>query len=179
MKSRNRTIFLLIAFILSLSAFFLSAYLESFKDFGYLSVFIFNLIGASTLFLPTPSFIFVIAASAFLNPILVAFFSALGATIGELTGYMAGLGGEELVEKSKWHKNIKKWMDKNGPLTLFLLAAIPNPFFDVAGIIAGAAQISVRKYMLVVFCGKFVKFMILALIGNRTSFFFDGIFSRF
>ena len=165
MKKRHKLGLLFVATLISFSAYFLSKDISLLKSFGYFGIFVINLIAASTIFLPAPSFLAVIAAGMFLNPFLVALFSAFGASIGELTGYMAGTGGEEFIENKKWYKKVRLWMDKNGIITLFILAAVPNPFFDMAGMIAGATNISVKKYLLVVFAGKFVKFLMFANLG--------------
>ena len=42
---------------------------------------------------------------------------------------------------------------------MFALAAIPNPFFDVAGIAAGSLGYSIRRYLLYVLAGETVKFV--------------------
>lgn len=144
------------------------------QNLGYFGVFIINLLGSATIILPIPSFAATIAGGAVLNPILIGIFSAVGSTLGELTGYFAGVGGEELVKKDKRSlaselgKNIQKvekWMDKRGLWVVFVLAAIPNPLFDLAGIISGASGIPIRKYLIAVFFGKLIKFVLLAYIG--------------
>ena len=135
------------------------------QNLGYIGVFIINLLGSATIILPIPSFAATIAGGAVLNPILTGIFSAMGSTLGELTGYYAGVGGDELVKKNKNIQKVEKWMDKHGLWVVFVLAAIPNPFFDLAGIISGASGIPIRKYLMVVFAGKLIKFIILAYIG--------------
>jgi len=89
----------------------------------------------------------------------------LGATIGELTGYLAGIGGGVIIEKDPRVGKVKKWMEKYGLWTLFVLAVIPNPLFDLAGIVAGATKVPVYKYFLVVWLGKFVKFVSISFLG--------------
>jgi membrane protein YqaA with SNARE-associated domain len=42
---------------------------------------------------------------------------------------------------------------------LFLLAAIPNPLFDVAGVAAGALRYPVWGFLVAVLVGKLVKFV--------------------
>ena len=99
------------------------------------------------------------------NPIAVGIIAALGATIGELTGYMAGVGGKVFIDKNKWYLRIEKWIRKDGFLTLFIFSAIPNPLFDVAGIMAGVTGYPVHKFMGSTFLGKTVKFVTIALFG--------------
>jgi uncharacterized membrane protein YdjX (TVP38/TMEM64 family) len=136
------------------------------QNLGYLGIFVANLIGSASIFLPVPTLLTVIAAGAFLNPLLVGILAAIGATIGELTGYYAGVGGEEFVKDNKNIQKVERWMDKYGLWVVFVLAAIPNPFFDLAGIISGAAGLSIKKYLIAVFFGKLIKFVVLAYLGR-------------
>jgi uncharacterized membrane protein YdjX (TVP38/TMEM64 family) len=106
-----------------------------------------------------------VAAGALLNPVLVGIFSAIGSTIGELTGYYAGVGGEDLIKKDKRIEKVEKWMDRYGLWVVFVLAAVPNPIFDLAGIVSGASGIPVRKYLIAVLGGKLIKFILLAYLG--------------
>ena len=137
------------------------------KSLGYVGVFIANLIGAASIFLPIPSFLVVITAGVFLNPILVGISASAGAAIGELTGYFAGVGGETFVKNNKNIQRVERWMDKYGLWVVFVLAAVPNPFFDLAGIISGASGVPIRKYLIVVFFGKLIKFTAFAYLGTR------------
>lgn len=156
---------LILSLGLGLLAYILRNQIVYFQNFGYLGLFIINLLGSATIFLPMPSLALTIAAGAFLNPILVGIFSAMGSTIGELTGYYAGKGGKEPVKENKNIKKVQKWMDKYGLWVVFVLAVIPNPFFDLTGITSGASAIPVKKYLIAVFGGKLIKFILLAYLG--------------
>jgi len=57
-------------------------------------------------------------------------------------------------------------MDRHGFLTLFLLSAIRNPLFDVAGLTAGSLKYSPVRYWLAVALGKSVVYITLALGGQ-------------
>jgi len=152
--------------VLGISAFIFGRNIKNLQDLGYLGVFIANLLGSATIILPIPSFAATVAAGAFLSPVLTALFSAAGSTIGELTGYYTGLGSGDFIKWSdKRVKKVQAWIDKYGLWVVFVLAAIPNPLFDIAGIISGASKVSVWKYLLIVFSGKLIKFLILAYTG--------------
>jgi len=56
-------------------------------------------------------------------------------------------------------------MERYGMLTLFVLAAIPNPTFEFAGITAGAVRMSFARFMLSVTAGKIVRGVTLAFLG--------------
>jgi uncharacterized membrane protein YdjX (TVP38/TMEM64 family) len=60
-------------------------------------------------------------------------------------------------------------MSKNGFLTIFVLAVIPNPFFDLAGICSGLAGYPLKKFLLATILGKSVKFISFSLLGAKTS----------
>ena len=123
---------------------------EYFERVGYPGLFLVTLMANASIILPTPGFIAVVVAAAVLNPLLVALIGAAGMTIGELSGYLVGRAGSTITpgkgkaEESRWarwaafsSKLVKRW----GVLGIFVLAALPNPLFDIAGIAAGAVRI--------------------------------------
>jgi len=137
------------------------------KTFGYLGIFLLSLISTSTLFLPFPLYSIVTIASALgMRPFLVSIFSALGMTIGELTGYLVGVGGGSFIEKK--HKSIIKkfenFFKRFGILTISLFAFLPFPF-DIIGIMAGMGKYDIKKFFLATFIGKFFKALLLSYTG--------------
>jgi uncharacterized membrane protein YdjX (TVP38/TMEM64 family) len=56
-------------------------------------------------------------------------------------------------------------MLKYGDLTIFLLALIPNPLFDIAGMVAGALKMPMWRFLLWVWLGKCIKMLAFALGG--------------
>lgn len=99
------------------------------------------------------------------NPLLVATIAGFGATIGELSGYLAGFSGQGIIENQLRYEQVVKWMEKNGPLTITILAFIPNPLFDVAGMIAGAFRMPVLKFLFFALIGKLLKMILVAYLG--------------
>ena len=61
-------------------------------------------------------------------------------------------------------------MRRYGMLTLFTLAAVPNPLFEVAGLTAGATRYSFLRFMGAVTPGKVVRGLLLAYVGERLIF---------
>jgi membrane protein DedA with SNARE-associated domain len=55
-------------------------------------------------------------------------------------------------------------MQRHGMLTIFLLAAIPNPIFDVGGIVAGIIHMPVWRFIASAWAGKAVRLGMLAFI---------------
>jgi membrane protein YqaA with SNARE-associated domain len=133
---------------------------------GYPAVFLASLISNATLVLPAPGFALVIAAGSTLNPILVGIIAGLGAALGELTGYLAGYGGAIVVHKRPIYKKIEARIRRWGPLTVFVLAFIPNPAFDIAGITAGALHMPVWQFLAAAWLGKGLRFILLAAFGT-------------
>jgi len=144
--------------------------LQAVEKYGYLGIFLISIIGNATIVLPVPTFVVAFAGgAAFESTIAVAIIAAAGATLGEMTGYLAGTSGKAIVENRDMYERFNAWMQRYGLVALFILAAIPNPFFDVAGIIAGMSKIPVPTYLLVTWAGKIVKFLIIAYLGAGSS----------
>ena len=57
-------------------------------------------------------------------------------------------------------------MQRRGFLTLFVLSAIPNPLFDLAGISAGVLHYPVARFLLACWLGKTIKALALAYLGS-------------
>ena len=156
---------LVLAIIISVLVFVFRDKFVHLENYGYLGIFLISVLGNATIILPVPVILTAFLGGGIFNPILVGIITAFGASIGELTGYLAGSAGQIVIEKDKRLKKIEGWMQKYGIVTLFVLAAIPNPLFDLAGIVAGATKVPVWKYLIVVFLGKLVKFLGFAYLG--------------
>ena len=106
---------------------------EHLTAYGYPAVFLLSLIGNAAFLLPAPGIALVVAAGGVLDPIAVGLVAGLGAALGELTGYLVGFGGQTVLEKRSLYWRIEGWMRKSGSLVIFVLAAVPNPIFDIGG----------------------------------------------
>jgi len=126
-------------------------------NYGYLGLFVMSVLGNATLIIPAPVFVMACAAGLVYGPIGVGIVAGVGAALGELTGYMAGAGGKALIPQGRFYERLLRFMQRHGMLTIFLLAAIPNPIFDVGGIIAGALQMKGWKFLLATAFGKSVR----------------------
>jgi membrane protein YqaA with SNARE-associated domain len=170
MKRRNLEIIMLILVLMITAAiyfFIRSDMLRNLRHLGYAGVFLISLISSATIFVPVPGFVAPFFAGAMLNPFLVGVVAGVGSAIGELTGYSAGFGSRIVIEdkKVKNYGKIKKWMRINGFMTILILSFLPNPFFDIAGVIAGASEYPAWKFFISCCIGKSLRFIILALIG--------------
>ncbi len=164
MKKFKQLAGLILVIVISVIIFIYRDKFTNLENYGYAGLFVLSILGNATIVLPIPVVLTAFLGGGLFNPLLVGIVVSLGATIGELTGYLAGLSGREVIDGKKFGK-INGWMKKYGLWTLFALAAIPNPAFDLAGIVAGATKISVYKYLIVVFAGKLVKFLTISYLG--------------
>ena len=138
-------------------------------QFGYPGIFLVELISSATLILPVPGVLFTSAMAAVFNPWWVAAAAGSGATLGELTGYVAGFSGQGVIENRTWYDRVTGWIKKYGDATIFVLALIPNPIFDVGGMAAGALRMPVWRFLLFSWLGKIGKMLIFAFGGSQIS----------
>lgn len=136
-----------------------------FATLGYAGAFLAMVLSNATLILPAPGLIVVFALGSSFNPLVLGVAGGLGATLGEVTGYLTGYSGLGVMEHSPITARINRWMDRNGMLTIFALAVFPNPFFDMAGVVAGAGRMSLLRFFAVTFCGKAIQATLVALAG--------------
>ena len=94
-----------------------------------------------------------------LNPFLAAAIAASAEAIGEMTGYLAGMGGSSLFERNRFYLRFKKVFTRYSSLCLFVGGLIPNPVFDVLGIAAGSIRYSITRFLLILFISKTLKFL--------------------
>ncbi len=149
--------------------------LSRFAWLAYLGVFGIQLLSNLTIIAPVPiaSAIMVSIATQW-NPFLVALFASLGGTIGELSGYFAGNVAEKISinESTPGYTRIRGWMNRYGPWAIAFLAFQPVLPFDIGGIVAGAAKMSLWKFLPALWLGKFPKYLILTYFGVEVIHFF-------
>jgi len=58
------------------------------------------------------------------------------------------------------------WMKKYGNATVFVMALIPNPMFDLAGISAGMLKMPLPRFLFWCLMGKLLKMIIFAYSGS-------------
>lgn len=138
---------------------------QKFGALGYPGIFFISMLSNATLILPVPGVLFTSAMGAVFNPWWVALAAGTGAAIGELTGYLAGFSGQAVIENKKWYERVSGWMKKYGDITILVLAFVPNPVFDVAGMVAGALRMPLWRYLLMSWIGKIGKMLLFAFGG--------------
>ena len=138
---------------------------EKLESYGYIGIFLISILANATVLIPAPGLVIVFSMGAKFSPLLVGIAAGLGATIGELSGYLAGYSGQAIIEDQKHYDQMVGWMKKNGPMTISILALIPNPLFDLAGMVAGALKMPVVRFLFFAMIGKILKMLIFAYAG--------------
>lgn len=129
---------------------------------GLLVLFGLAALSTATLILPAPGLALTAIAGAAGDPILVGVVAGLGQAVGELTGYAAGRSGRSLLPESAMAARLEAWLMRRAMIVIFVLALVPNPFFDLAGVAAGAVRIPVVRYLAAAASGKILKNGIIA-----------------
>lgn len=144
---------------------------HQFVRYGYPGIFFISLLVNFSLVLPIPGVAIVSMMSAMpqYNPWLVAFWAGSGAAIGEMSGYVLGLSGQVLIHENHLYNYLFEWMKSHRAaayVAIYILATIPNPLFDMAGVAAGVLKIPWRWFMLWCFLGKTTKMIFFAFAGE-------------
>ena len=136
---------------------------------GYLGLFVVEIVGSMSIILPAPGFAvnFILGGVPGFNPWLVGIVAGVGSSIGEMTSYLVGMGGREVIEE-KYRKRLKKareWMEKRGAFVVIIVfAATPLPF-DIVGILAGMSRYNFKKFYVATLIGKIIAGCALAWAG--------------
>lgn len=132
--------------------------------FGYPMLWVISLIRASSVLVPMPGAGLTLAAGALMDPVLgipvpvmVGLTVGTAESIGEFTGYAAGVSGGRLLEGKRLYETIRRSIQKRAYTTMFVLALAPSPVFDVGGIAAGAARLPIRVFYPPVLVGKILR----------------------
>jgi membrane protein YqaA with SNARE-associated domain len=133
--------------------------------YGYPGIFLLSILANATIVLPAPGLALVFTFAGRLAPLGVGLAAAAGATIGELSGYLAGFSGQAIVENQGLYQRLEGYMTRYGAATIAVLAFLPLPVFDLAGVVAGALKMPVAKFMFWCFIGKLPKMLLIALAG--------------
>ena len=147
------------------AAFYFRDHLRELQRYGYAAVFLVGLVSNATLILPVPGLAVSSVMGGVFNPWIVGLVGGVGQALGELTGYMAGYSGQTWVDENPAYDRLTRWMRRYGVLTIFVLALIPNPVFDLGGIAAGALRFPLWRFLASCTAGKIIKNIAFALAG--------------
>jgi membrane protein YqaA with SNARE-associated domain len=157
----------------SVLLFLLRDKIKNLEALGYPGIFLISFFSSATIILPVPGIAFTSAMGMLFNPLWIAIFAGFGSALGEFSGYLAGLSGQKVVENAKWANRIESWMKKYGDITILVLAFIPNPLFDMAGLSAGMLKMPAWRFFLWTLIGKIMKQFIFAYGGATIAHWFS------
>ena len=146
--------------------------LASVEDWAYAGSFVLSLLTNATLAVPVPyNPVLIQLMAAVEHPMLVAVLAAAGSALGESTGWWVGSQGRAVLptqgrtgalvgrlQRLSAHRQPAFW-------GLVVFSAVPNPVFDVAGLVAGAARVPYLLFLVATFLGRLVRFSLFAVLG--------------
>lgn len=156
---------LLFVIALTVYIYYIRDRADQLAQYGYPGIFLLSILANATIILPAPGLAIVFAMGGVFSPIGVGLAAGAGATLGELSGYLAGFSGQAVIENRNIYNRIESWMKRYGPATIVVLAFIPSPIFDLAGVAAGALKMPVYQFLLWCALGKIPKMLLFAYAG--------------
>ncbi len=179
LERRRRRLELLLLGVIALLAvallalfFALDLGVDDVERWGYGGLFGIALLRAASVVLPMPGAGITFAAGGFLDsawgvpaPVLVGVVVGFAESLGEFTGYAAGMTGSQMLRKRGVYQRIKDWMERRAFLTVFAMSLTPSPLFDVAGLVAGATRVPVRVFYPAMLMGKVLRGIVVATAG--------------
>jgi uncharacterized membrane protein YdjX (TVP38/TMEM64 family) len=163
----------LFAIGISVTLYLLRDRIAELETLGYPGIFLVTLFSNATIVLPVPGVLFTSVMGAVLNPFGVALAAGSGAALGEISGYLAGFGGQAVVERTKVYQRIDGWISRYGQWAVLVLSFIPNPFFDIAGMAAGMLKMPLWKFLLFCWIGSTGKMFLFAYFGATIKAIFN------
>ena len=162
---------------------------RSLRDFaiqyGYVGILLVSLLGAMSIFVPIPSTVVIFILGGVRNssgtflfePLLIAVFAGIGATVGEFSGYVIGYGGRRVIGEKYKHKMdiLMRLFKRFGPIVIFLFALTPLPD-DLIFIPLGVMKYSMLSAFIPALVGKFLSNLIIAYAGRFSLQFLGDLF---
>lgn len=139
------------------------------SPFGLAGLFGLSALSTAAVIFPVPGIALTVVAASVVPPIAVGVAAGTGQAIGELTGYLAGRSSDELLHARLSSSRFAPWMRRHGVASVFVLALVPNPAFDVAGALAGALRMPVPRFLMAAGAGKVLRNVIIALLVSQGS----------
>jgi len=163
-----RVVALLVVIGITYYIFSIRDRIAQFEQYGYVGIFVVALLANATVLIPAPGLAIISAMGSVFNPLGVGLAAGTGGAIGELSGYLAGFSGQAIAENTQIYNRIKPWVEKFGGWAILVLSAIPNPFFDAAGIAAGIVKMPLRTFLISVWIGQIIKMTFFAYAGQSS-----------
>jgi len=135
------------------------------SQYGYIGLFFVAALSSASVFVPVPGLALAFATGGALNPFAVGLAIGTGAACGELVGYLAGVGGHGLIADNSGYQRVSSYVKRYGMWAVFGLAVIPNPLFDIVGIVSGVLRIPVWRFFFACWAGNVIKATAIAFAG--------------
>jgi membrane protein YqaA with SNARE-associated domain len=159
----------LLAVALNVAAYLLipDDFVERLGLLGYLGVFIVAGVANATVVVPVPYFGLIARLAQELNFAGVVLAGAAGSALGESVAFFVGRAGRGAAQETRFYLWVQRQLQHpwRAFAVLFLLAAPPNPAFDVAGLLAGALGLPFWMFIIAVFLGRIIRIGLVAYLG--------------
>ena len=144
--------------------------IEGFAPKAYLIVFGVTLVANAAIFVPVVFHISIMIwaiEQCNCNLVFVVLVASVAGALGEITGYYAGYFGKRIVlaESTPGYDRFVGWMQRYGPLGIFLVSL--QPLTDIAGLLAGASKLPLWKFLLPCWPAKFLKYFFICYFGGE------------
>ncbi len=157
------------AAIMVAAAFHFSSTASALGSYGYAGAFLIALVSSATLIIPAPGWAAIVAMSADYDPLLLGLAAGMGSAIGEMTGFLAGEGVRTAIDgRIRESAQIRAFVERYGTLGIVALSFIPNPLFDIAGIVAGSLRMEWWRFLASCAAGRIIRYALLAALGAFT-----------
>jgi len=140
------------------------------EPLAYIALFFAVMLMSACLFMPVPVFALIAAVSTFLDPTLVGIVAGIGSAIGELSGYIVGLGGEAILRKKgkegDRYRHGKEIFEKYGFFGISFAAFFPFSPIDFVGVLAGMLRYGWKKFLLATMIGKIPRYLLVSYMSK-------------
>lgn len=137
-----RYIFLGLTILFVISTVFINVNPKGFIKYGYLGIFVFNIVSSGLLIIPT------LSPKFHLLPLVLV--SGLGNGVNTSINYLVGSSGKSYLVKVSFLQKIKTWLKRFQIIVIYLLAILPLPL-DVNGLLSGYTGVSYKKFCWLIF----------------------------
>jgi len=163
----------------------LETFLNLIDQGSYLAIFLTSFVTSSSILipiLPFPGYFPVLVGIGLgLNPLLVGVLGAIGSVLGDLLGYLVGMGGSATIEKfekkaPKFLKRFERFYSHIGFWVVLAFAFFPFPF-DIIGVLSGVSKYNFKRFLLALTIGRVVRTLLIAYGGFYAIPFVSNLFS--
>lgn len=155
-KYLKKTI-VIVGITLAIGSVLISVEPEPFEKTGYLGILLYGMLGPVTMIIPVMSQKY--------DLILLSIVASVGVCLNDTVAYVVGRNADVFIQKSKKVIFIEKYVNRYGYWALIVISILPIPY-DFIGLIVGYLDLSFKKYIIPLFIGKFLRFI---LVGMGTS----------